>query len=69
MNKKEELQVEKPPTKTQALKAIFQRENNFKQRIKEAYVQDLFAQRYFKKLREQKKVKNITLKEGLLRWK
>jgi hypothetical protein len=48
MNTKEELQVEKPPTKTQALRAIFQRESNLKQRIREAYVQDLFAQRYFK---------------------
>jgi hypothetical protein len=28
MNKKEELQVEKPSTKTHALRAIFQRENN-----------------------------------------
>jgi hypothetical protein len=48
MNKKEELQVEKTPTKTQALKAIFQRERDLKQRIREAYVQDLFAQKYFK---------------------
>jgi hypothetical protein len=69
MNKKEELQVEKPSTKTQALKAIFQRESGLKQRIKKAYMQDLFAQRHFKKLGEQKKVKNITLKEGLLIWK
>jgi hypothetical protein len=34
MNKKEELQVEKPSTKTQGLKAIFQRESGLKQRIK-----------------------------------
>jgi len=62
LSRKEELQVEKPPTKIQALKAIFQGENNVKWKRREAYVYDPFAQRYFKKW---KKVKGITLKEGL----
>jgi hypothetical protein len=32
-------------------------------------VQDPLVQWYLKKLQKQKKVKGITLKEGLLRWK
>jgi hypothetical protein len=39
------------------------------QKIKEVYVQDPFIQHQFKELHEQKKVENITLKEGLHRWK
>jgi hypothetical protein len=50
LNWKEEFQVEKPLTNTQALRAIFQGESNLEQKIREAYVQDLQVQRYFKKL-------------------
>jgi len=38
LNTKEKFQMEKPLTKTQALKAIFQGENSLERRIKEAYV-------------------------------
>ncbi len=61
--------MEKPSTKIQALRAIFQRENNFERRTREAYVQDPLAQRYCKELWKWRKVKNITIKEGLLKWK
>jgi hypothetical protein len=49
--------------------AIFQGENNLKQKVREAYMQELFAQHYFKELCKHWKVKGITLKEGLLKWK
>jgi len=38
LSRKEEFKVEKHPTKIQALKAIFQGENNFKWKRREAYV-------------------------------
>jgi hypothetical protein len=38
LSRKEEFQVENPPTKIQALKAIFQGENNLKWKRREAYV-------------------------------
>jgi hypothetical protein len=38
-------------------------------KIKETYMQDPFNQHQYKELHEQRQVKNITLKEGLLRWK
>ncbi len=69
LNRKEEFQVEKPSTKIQALRAIFQKESNLERNIKEAYMQDLLAQHHFKELREWRKVKGITLKEGLFKWK
>ncbi len=69
LSRKEEFQVEKLPTETQPLRAIFQGENNFKWKIREAYVQDPFAQIYFKELWKWKKVKGISLKKGLLKWK
>ncbi len=69
LNKKEEFQVEKPPTKTQALNAIFHGKGNFKWKIMEVNVQDSFVQHYFKELQKWKKVKNITLKERLFKWK
>ncbi len=59
---KEKFQMEKPLTNIQALKSIFQKENNFQWKITKPYVQDLLAQWYFKKLWEQRKVKDITLK-------
>jgi hypothetical protein len=48
LNQKQKLQVAQPQTKTQTLRAIFQREIKWK--IKKTYVQNLFTQRYFKKL-------------------
>ncbi len=38
LNQKEEFQMENPPTNTQALKAIFYMESNFKWKTKETYV-------------------------------
>jgi hypothetical protein len=38
LSRKEEFQVEKPPTKIQALKGIFKGENNFKWKRRKAYV-------------------------------
>jgi ribosomal protein L32E len=61
--------VEKPLTKTQTLRAIIQGENWLEKKTKEAYVQDPFIQHRFKKLHEWRKMKGITLKEGLLKWK
>jgi hypothetical protein len=61
--------VEKPLTKIQTLKVIFQRESNLGKKIKEAYMQDPLAQHHFKKLHERRKVKGITLKKGLFKWK
>lgn len=69
LSKKEEFQMEKPPTKTQALKAIFQGEGSFKWKIREVDVQDPLVQHYFKELQKWKKMKDITLKEGLFKWK
>jgi len=43
LNRKNEFQVEKPLTKTQALRAIFQGENNLENLIKEPYIQDSFS--------------------------
>jgi hypothetical protein len=43
LSKKEEFQVGKTPTKIQALRAIFQRENILERKIREAYVQDLLT--------------------------
>lgn len=37
--------------------------------IKEAYVVDPFAQHYFIELWVERKVKGITLKDGLIKWK
>jgi hypothetical protein len=68
-NRKEEFQVEKPLTKIQTLKAIFQKENNLRKKIKKSYMQDPLAQHHFKELHERRKVKGITLKEGLFKWK
>jgi len=41
---KEEFQMEKPPTKTQALKAIFQGKSNLERKIRKAYVQNPLVQ-------------------------
>jgi hypothetical protein len=38
-------------------------------KIREAYVQDLLAQHYFKELHKRQKVKGTTLKKKALRWK
>ncbi len=38
LSKKEEFQLEKPSTKTQALKAIFQGKNSMEQNVREAYM-------------------------------
>jgi hypothetical protein len=61
--------VEKPLTKTQALRAIFQRGSNFEWRTRDAYVHDPLAQRYFRELWKWRKVKDITIKERLFKWK
>jgi hypothetical protein len=63
LSMKEEFQVEKPLTKTQALKAIFQGKGSLKQKIREAYVKDPLTQCYSKELHEWRKVKGTTLKE------
>jgi hypothetical protein len=42
-SRKEEFQIEKLLTKTQALKAIFQGESDLERKIKEANVQDLLV--------------------------
>jgi len=47
LNGEEEFQVEKPLTKIQAQRAIFQRESNLERKIKEAYMQDPLAQHQF----------------------
>jgi hypothetical protein len=69
LNRKEEFQVEKPISKIQTLRAIFQGENNLEKKIKEAYMQAPLIQHHFKKLHEQRKVKGITLKERLFKQK
>jgi hypothetical protein len=46
---------------------IFVGESNLE--IKEAYVVDPFAQHYFIELWVKRKVKGITLKDGLIKWK
>jgi hypothetical protein len=48
---------------------IFLGESNLERKIKEAYVVDHFAQHYFTKLLVKRKIKSITLKDGLLKWK
>jgi hypothetical protein len=44
LSTKEEFQMEKPPTKTQTLKAIFQGKSNLERKIRKAYVQDPLVQ-------------------------
>ncbi len=46
---------------------IFVGESNLE--IKEAYVVDRFAQHYFIELWVKRKVKGITLEDGLIKWK
>jgi hypothetical protein len=52
LSRKNEFQLERPSTKTQALRAIFEGESNLEWKIREAYMKNLFAQHYFKKLCE-----------------
>jgi hypothetical protein len=61
--------LNKPSTKIQTLKAIFQGENNLENNIREAYMQDPLIQHHFKEFCKRKKVRGITLKEGLIIWK
>jgi hypothetical protein len=44
LSMKEEFQMEEPPTKTQALKAIFQGKINLERKIRKAYVQNPLVQ-------------------------
>ncbi len=59
LSRKEEFQLEKPLTKTQALRAIFKGKNILEWKIRETYMQDPLVQCYFKELREWWKVKGI----------
>jgi hypothetical protein len=52
LSRKEEFQLEKPLTKTQALRAIFKGKNILEWKIRETYMQDPLVQCYFKELRE-----------------
>jgi ribosomal protein S21 len=44
-------------------------ENDLDRRLREGYVNDPFAQHYFDELRQKRKVKNISLKDRLFKWK
>jgi hypothetical protein len=48
---------------------IFVGESNLERKLKEAYVQNSFAKHYFAHLYAKGKVKGISLKEGLIKWK
>jgi hypothetical protein len=48
---------------------MFIKESNLKKKIQKAYVEDCFTQSYFNDLHQKKKVKGITLLDGLLKWK
>ncbi len=53
LNRKKEFQLEKPLTKTQALRAIFEGESNLERKTRETYMQDLVTHCYFTKLHKQ----------------
>ncbi len=48
---------------------IFVGESNLERKINEAYVVDPFAQHYFIELWVKRKIKGMTLKDGLIKWK
>jgi hypothetical protein len=52
LSRKKEFQLERPLTKTQALRAIFEGESSLEWKIREAYMQNMFTQRYYKNLRK-----------------
>jgi hypothetical protein len=69
LNRMEEYQREMHWESTQVFWAMFVEENDIEMKIWKAYVEDRLAQSYFNDLHKKKKVKMITLLNGLLRWK
>jgi hypothetical protein len=53
----------------QILQTMYVEESNLERKIWKAYVEDRLAQSYFNDLCQKKKVRGITLLDGLLRWK
>jgi hypothetical protein len=48
---------------------MFVGESDLERKIRKVYVEDRLAQSYFNDLHQKKKVKGITLLNGLLNWK
>jgi hypothetical protein len=58
-----------PWDNTQAFQTIFVDESDLERKLKDEYVKVHLAQSYFIELRNKRKVKSITLLDGLLKWK
>ncbi len=60
---------EMPWDNTQVFQTMFVGESYLERKLKDGYVGDHLAQCYFTKLHNKRKVKSITLLNGLLKWK
>jgi hypothetical protein len=50
-------------------RAMFVGESNLVRKIRDVYVENHLAQSYFNDLHQKKKVRGITILDGLLKWK
>ncbi len=69
LNRMEEYQRGMHWESIQILRTMFVEKSDIKRKIQKAYVEDCLAQSYFNDLRQKKKVKRITILDGLLKWK
>ncbi len=69
LSQKEKYQDEKVVSVTKALRAMFIKESDLSRKLKEGYVNDHLAKHYFDKLRQKHKMRSISLKNGMFKWK